>query len=41
MVNMLRNGGDAMREAGAEEQLGLITEEQARASEKFNDNMTR
>ncbi len=42
MVNMLGNGADAMRAAGAEaEQFGLITEEQARASEKFNDNMTR
>lgn len=42
MVNMLKNGSAAMKEAGKEaEQLGLITEEQARASEVFNDNFAR
>jgi len=42
MVNMLKGGGKAMRDAGIEaERLGLITEEQARASEEFTDNMTK
>lgn len=42
MVNMLGKGSEAMREAGREaEHLGIMTEAQARASEKFNDNMTR
>ena len=42
MVNMLQNGGDAMRAAGDEaERLGIVTEDQARAAERYKDNMTR
>ncbi len=42
MVNMLNKGGDAMRKAGAEAvRLGIMTEEEARASEQFNDNVSR
>lgn len=42
MINMLKGGSAAMREAGREaEQLGIVTEEQARASEAFNDNLAR
>lgn len=42
MVNMLKNGGKAIRDAGTEaDRLGLITEEQARAAEEFNDNLAR
>lgn len=42
MINMLKDGSSAMRSAGDEaEALGVITEEQARAAESFNDNMAR
>jgi hypothetical protein len=42
MINMLKDGAKAMEASGREaEKLGMITEEQARASEEFNDNMTR
>lgn len=42
MVNMLKNGSAAMNAAANEaEKLGIMTEAQARASEKFNDNMTK
>jgi len=42
MINMLKGGAESMRAAGREaEQLGIITEEQARASEAFNDNLAR
>ncbi|MEQ8605188.1 MAG: hypothetical protein RIB45_17890 [Marivibrio sp.] len=42
MVNMLRNGSDAIQGAREEaRKLGLITEEQARAAEAFTDNWTR
>ncbi len=42
MVNMLKNGSAAMKaQADEAAKLGLITEEQARMSEKFNDNLSR
>jgi hypothetical protein len=42
MINVLRGGSKAMREAGDEaERLGVISEAQARASEEFNDNFAR
>jgi len=42
MINMLKGGSAAMREAGREaEQLGILTERQARDSEAFNDNLAR
>ena len=42
MVNMLLDGSKAIRDAGDEaERLGIITEEDARASEKFTDALAR
>lgn len=42
MINVLKDGAEAMREAGREaEQLGILTEDQVRASEEFNDNFDR
>ncbi|MEQ8585158.1 MAG: hypothetical protein RLO01_12630 [Thalassobaculaceae bacterium] len=42
MVNMLSKGSAAMRESFAEAtRLGLITEEQARKSERFNDELSK
>lgn len=42
MLNLLNQGSSAMRAAGDEaERLGVITEEEARQAERFNDNMTR
>ncbi len=42
MINAFKGGAAAMKKSGEEAvKLGIITEEQARASEKFNDDLTR
>ena len=42
MVNMLQDGSKSIRDAGDEaERLGVITEEDARASEEFTDSLAR
>jgi TP901 family phage tail tape measure protein len=42
MINALKNGSAAMRESGKEaERLGIISEEQARQAEVFNDAVTK